>query len=174
MDTMDCITTVDGLIEALEDSDPNDYPSILKSMEIDTDEFDEFVTWEGDNYTRNSIYRSEEFELILLCWNPGDETPIHSHDGQKCWVYQVSSTIEEERYEKDSHGNPSLTHKQSLEEGALTYMDDRMGYHVLANRSERRASTLHLYMRPIDNCEYFCEEENTFKEKGLDYDSKAY
>ena len=174
METKDCVRTVDELIEALVESDVKDYPSILKSLEIAPEGFEAFENWESDEYTRNSIYRSEKFELILLCWNPGDKTPIHSHDGQKCWVYQVRGKIEEERYEKDASGNPNLTHNQTLDEGALTYMDDQMGYHVLANRSSLKASTLHIYMYPIDNCEYFCEDDNMFKEKVLDYDSKAY
>lgn len=173
MDTIDCITNVEELIENLEESSPEEYPSILKSMDIASEEFDEYKVWKEEGYSRNCIYRSANFELVLLCWKPGDETPIHSHDGQKCWVYQVESEIVEERYDKDETGEPQLIHTQMLSEGKLTYMEDRMGYHVLANRSDEAACTLHLYMLPIDSCEYFCEETGVFKEKELEYDVDA-
>lgn len=30
-------------------------------------------------YSRNLIELNEDFELILLCWLPGQESPIHNH-----------------------------------------------------------------------------------------------
>lgn len=173
MDDIACISTIEGLIETLEESDPTEFPSILKNMEIPSSEFHPYASWKPEGYTRNCIVRSKNFELVLLCWNAGDETPIHSHDGQKCWVYQVESELVEERYQKGDDGEPELVYKQTLKPGNLTYMDDRMGYHVLANRTQERSSTLHLYMLPIDNCEYYCEDEGSFKEKELEYDNSG-
>ena len=173
MEVAESITSLNVLIERLEESDPADFPSILKQMDIDPSDFDKFKTWKEDDYTRNCIVRSKNFELILLCWNQGNKTPIHSHDGQKCWVYQVEGIVDEVRYQKGENENLAVVHKQSLSPGSLTYMDDRMGYHTLENHSNGRASTLHLYMLPIEHCEYFCEEEGDFKEKKLTYDTQS-
>ena len=36
-------------------------------------------------YTRNRIFRNNDFEIILLCWLPNQMAPIHGHEGEKCW-----------------------------------------------------------------------------------------
>ncbi len=171
METALCVTSLDELIVALEEHDLSEYPKILKSMEIPASNFDAYKTWNDEEYTRNCIIRSTKFELLLLCWNEGQKTPIHGHDGQQCWVYQVDGEVKEIRYQKDSQGDLKETNVLVMQPGDLSYMHDSMGYHILANATKGKACTLHVYMLPIDNCEYFCEKDEVFKEKPLAYDS---
>lgn len=35
-------------------------------------------------YKRNTISRSDWYELLALCWHSGDRTPIHDHAGVSC------------------------------------------------------------------------------------------
>ena len=37
-------------------------------------------------YTRNLISSTTYFDLILLCWNGGQCSPIHAHAGSNCWL----------------------------------------------------------------------------------------
>ena len=110
-------------------------------------------------------------ELILLCWNKKQETPIHEHGGQKCWVYQVDGEVEEKRYQNDESGDLNVTLKINLTAGSVTYMDDEMGYHELINSENKRAMTLHIYVSPIDSCEVFCDKKEEFITKELEYDT---
>ncbi len=34
---------------------------------------------EKDHYTRNLIHKTELFELIAICWDIGQKSPIHNH-----------------------------------------------------------------------------------------------
>jgi len=163
------INTISSLVEELNMSNIEDYPSVLKRIDIDLSEYSPFESWEGQNYTRNCIERNDRYELLLLCWNPHHETPIHGHDGQKCWVYQIAGSVEETRFQEES-GDPVVTRSQMLKPGMLTYMDDRMGYHVLKNPSASKAMSLHLYVSPIDKCRIYNEETQTFETKDLCYD----
>ena len=151
---MDFIYTLNSLVSLLEVTPIKGYPTIMKSMCLHQDEFLPYENWKKEGYTRNCIARNSRFELVLLCWNAGDATPIHDHDGQKCWVYQIKGSISEKRYE---YANEQLIERlrTTLNPGKLTYMDDTMGFHSLVNESEERATTLHVYMNPIDSCEYF-------------------
>lgn len=168
---MESIRKVSELILHLKNAVPEDFPKILKALKIPSKEFEPFMSWKPNGYSRNCIRREAHFELVLLCWNPGNATPIHSHSGQKCWVYQVSGKISEKRFLRQDSGDPREISTKALYPGTLTYMEDRMGYHVLENDSGLAATTLHLYMSPIDSCEYFCKDEAVFKEKKLAYDT---
>lgn len=166
MDNPDCIAS---LVEALNNADLKQFPSILKNMNIDTSVFEDHATWDTQDYTRNCIERNDRYELLLLCWNPGNVTPIHSHGGQKCWVYQIAGELSEQRFINTENG-PTETHRQVLKPHNLTYMDDRMGFHVLQNNSKERSMSLHVYAHPIVKCKVFNDQTKDFEVKKLKYD----
>src|ERR1039457_127141 len=39
-----------------------------------------------EHYTRNLIYKTPLFELIAICWEVGQKSPIHNHCNQQCWM----------------------------------------------------------------------------------------
>lgn len=167
---MSSITTITELIEAFENAEPSEQVSVLKRIDIPTAEFEEFATWEDGGYTRNCIARRDNFEFILLCWDAGAKTPIHGHNGQNCWVYQVSGSASEKRF-KQTHYGFELTNHTTLNEGKITYMHDRMGYHTLENPSSNPSMTLHVYANPIDRCEVYNEKIGCFEIVEMEYDT---
>ena len=168
---MGTINSLSEFIERLGEIEANSFPKIIKSLEIPKSEFEKYATWKKDRYTRNSIVRTEAFELILLCWNIKQETPIHEHGGQKCWVYQIDGEVEEKRYQSDESKELKVTSRMKLTAGTITYMDNSMGYHTLTNLDNKRAMTLHIYVKPIDSCEIFCDKAEAFITKELEYDT---
>ncbi|MBL4662950.1 MAG: cysteine dioxygenase family protein [Flavobacteriaceae bacterium] len=168
---MNRIESLNELIETLDDCEPEDYIKLAKQMKIPNSDFEKYAHWRSDGYCRNCIERTDTYELVLICWNPGDETPKHGHSGQRCWVYQVDGEINEVRYKVDEAGVLVPCNEMQLNPGRLTYIVDTMGYHSLSNNSNKRAMTLHLYISPIDSCKVFDTTENSFKVKELKYDS---
>jgi len=165
------VESVEQLIEEFESADPAKRVSILKRIQIPKSEFEDFASWDSEDYTRNCIYRNDDFELLLLCWEIGVETPIHGHAGQDCWVFQVSGEVTETRYEKDITNKLITTNNMKLKEGKLAYMHDRMGFHRISNTGEERAMTLHVYASPIDRCSIFDPELKQFIMKEMTYDT---
>lgn len=43
----------------------------------------EFALFNSIKYSRNLLEFNENFELIVLCWLPGQESPIHNHSVRK-------------------------------------------------------------------------------------------
>ena len=170
---MQTINSITEFIEKLDGSEIESFPKLIKKLNIPYSEFEKYATWNEYRYTRNCIARTATYEMILLCWNKEQETPIHEHGGQKCWVYQVNGEVEEYRYQKEKTGELTETSKANLTSGNITYMDDRMGYHALKNIYNHRCMTLHIYVLPIDSCEVFCDKKEDFIIKELEYDSIA-
>lgn len=168
---MNRIESLNELIETLEDCEPEDYVKLAKHMSIPKSDFEKYAHWKPDGYCRNCIERTDTYELVLICWNPGDETPKHGHSDQRCWVYQVEGKINEVRYKVSESGSLEACNELELSPGRLTYMEDSMGYHSLKNHSNDRSMTLHLYISPIDSCKVFDATEESFIVKELKYDS---
>lgn len=168
---MQIIESLENLIHKLNTSETIDHSKIIKEINIPIRDFEALASWDDNCYTRNCIHRSDQYELILLCWNKGSTTPIHGHDGQKCWVYQIKGQLTEVRYDKLDSGDLVETNRMNLVPGKLSFMNNAMGYHQLMNTSDGRAMTLHAYVLPINSCEVYCDDKQDFEDKELEYDT---
>lgn len=166
---MDNITSLNRLIEVLKQSDAKDYVSVAKKMDIPLSDFNKYAHWKDHGYARNCIFKCDEFELILICWNEGDDTPIHCHNDQKCWVYLVDGKMTEIRYKEDEKGNLLESNRLEMTAGNLTYIEDSMGFHVLKTSPHQKAMSLHLYMKPINSCNVFNDVEHCFENRVLGF-----
>lgn len=168
---MEIITTITQLKDELSDTIPSDRPGIMKKIQIPGSEFTEYETWSESSYTRNCLFRDEQFELILICWSAKSKSPIHDHDQKDCWIYQVKGELIEKRYELENE-TPVLKQSFCIKTGELTYMHDRMGYHEIINDTNESSCSLHIYAAPIDTCEVYCPENKQFETKELSYDTE--
>ena len=64
-----------------------------------------FALTSSEHYTRNLVARDEHFELMILCWGPGHESPIHNHEGEDCWMAVLDGALEELRYPMPDEGS---------------------------------------------------------------------
>ncbi len=163
------ITKVSSLI--LELSEAINYSEIIKRIQIPFSEFSEYLNWNEQYYTRNCIVRTDQYELLVLCWEPGQFSPIHSHNKQECWVYIVEGELNELQFQLNKQNLPEQFKAESLTKNNFYYTNDDLGLHSLSNLSSNRCVSLHLYAKPIDECQYFSEETNSFKTKSLNYSS---
>jgi cysteine dioxygenase len=165
------LETTSELIQVLDEEERANYTTILKTMKLPIAEFEKHATWSDTCYTRNCIAENEDFELILICWKKGQTTAIHDHGGEECWVYFVEGDFREHVYEETENGKLKIVKTTNAKPGDVTYMIDFMGFHNLENRSNKRSMSLHLYAKPIKNCNVYDSKKNTFVRKELSYDS---
>ena len=61
-------------------------PELLCRYGATHDDWRRYAHFADDHYTRNLVIRTEVFDLMLLCWDRGQQSPIHNHEGQRCWM----------------------------------------------------------------------------------------
>jgi len=107
-------------------------------------------------YTRNLISTDHEtYTLLLLCWNPEKESPIHDHPCDGCWLKVLEGGIREVRYDQELN----VTSEIDCHEGELSYITDNVGYHKVGNPTQQPAVTLHLYAPPFETCQCWHSDE---------------
>lgn len=164
------ITSLKQLIDYLPHCDKEDYFHLAKHLELSAHELAPYSFWNQRHYTRNCITKTQDYELLLLCWEPGQITAIHDHASEECWVYAIQGLISEEMYE-DTLGGPRLLSRSEIQAGQVSYMNDQRGYHRLANSGIERAITLHLYAAPISECQVYDEQLGAFAQMKVSYTS---
>jgi cysteine dioxygenase len=169
----------------------------LADGELDLGSVEPYVTFRDDRYTRQLVHRDELFDVIVLCWRPGQTTPVHNHSGQLGWVRLVRGAIREQRWSHPDGGTlPDLTcldidddgvgHGVELvpvgedlvtTPGTVVSVDRERAIHRLghpgADTCAESTVTLHVYSRPHDTCLAFDTDARTCRRRTLVFDNAA-
>jgi len=167
------ITSIQQLLDTLTTCSGKEFVGLVKRLELTADDFTPYMSWSKDTYTRNCIDRTDRYELLLLCWEADQVTPIHCHGGEECWVMMVDGKIKEHRYDECDDNTLKLSQVLDIEHHQISYMNDDMGLHRLSNVGSKRAMSLHLYMDPIDKCTVYNEADGSRSERILSYHTDA-
>ena len=179
MDDRDC-PALDALVEALRREfgrNPNGPGAarLLSDYAAQHDDWRALARWSEARYTRNLIALADEFELLLLCWGAGQESPIHNHEGQNCWMGVLDGRIEEIQYAfpEDGAGPGPLAElgSQVCAPGEVAFIRDEIGLHLVRGHAGRAGVSLHLYAAPYNACNVFCPETGTVERVQLAYHS---
>jgi len=134
---------------------------LFRRLSLDKDEWDRFAFFDPlKNYTRNLIATDNEtYTLLLLCWTPNRESPIHDHPCDGCWLRVCEGVVRETRYVQDENEDVlKCVEESNFEEGQQAYIEDSMGYHKIGNPSiHKPAVTLHLYSPPFQKCKIWLD-----------------
>ncbi|MEQ8910317.1 MAG: cysteine dioxygenase family protein [Vicingaceae bacterium] len=149
---MESIKSIDELIELLKKKNANDsYLDIMQSIDIPIGEFEKYYSWKRDGYTRNCLTKTDDFELLLICYEKGQETPIHDFDAKQTWIHTLQGKLCEERFRVSEDGS-SLEQLSSMTLGTNDYsFMSKVGIHRYKNVYEARTVSLNLYCKPIEH-----------------------
>lgn len=167
--TPETFQSLDELVTALSEGERTTYDHIFRSTNLPSSIYQDYCSWSSKSYTRNCIIDCEKFELILLCWEPGQMTPIHDHGGEECWVKIIEGEFRETIYQKNDVEELTVVKSAVSKTDDITYMIDFMGFHSLENLSRQKSMSLHLYAKPIRSCNLFDADSGKFVNKDLVY-----
>lgn len=78
--------------------------SWLSAASITESDLQPFLGFKEGNYWRHRVCRNESVEMLVICWRPGQRTPIHDHNGshgvvrvQKGLLWETIFTYDDQR-----------------------------------------------------------------------------
>ena len=165
---MEKIRTIEALITELNDkkSNPVKVLDIMRRVDIPREEFERYYSWDDDRYTRNVLARNEEFEVLLICWEKGQSSPIHDFNSQEAWIHPIQGWIKEERY-KINTDDVRLEKVSSVLLGTdeYSYMN-QVNIHRYSNANDGRSVSLNVYSKPVTEWKvYDVETSNSVVQK---------
>lgn len=146
----------------------------VSRLELKDDLFNQHISFRPESYQRKLLCRTPRFDMLILCWQPGQVSTIHDHQeslnvtrvyrGQltsRCFAAVSSSTqfAQFGQFGSTASAVPSaglrLQQETQLETGNLAVVD-RHDIHQLANTSDENLVTLHVYARPLQSITVYC------------------
>jgi cysteine dioxygenase len=133
-----------------------------------------WVRYDPVRYQRRRIYGDGDIEILLLCWDRGQATPVHDHDGQSGWFTVLAGTLAVQEFERRGGpadlgeigpggvlppGSLNLHPREPVQVPAgLTVCEAAAPetIHKVGSDGER-ALSLHVYARPLESFLVFDE-----------------
>lgn len=151
----------------------------LAASPIDVDSISKYFYWSADFYTRNLVYKDDRFEMMAICWEKGQASPVHNHWDQKCWMTVPVGKLRgqnfavEEMDEARRYCRLVETDTFSLSDCLAAKVELEQPIHQVLNLAEfnERAVSIHIYSKPYDRCLSYCRDTDSFKEVRLFYSS---
>lgn len=143
---------------------------LLECYSLEGADWRGYARFQPDVYARNLVRGGEDYELIVICWQDGQQSPIHDHDGQRCWMSVLEGTIRETIFDQATGGPLAQRSSRALRRGQLGYITDEVGLHEI-HPEGGPAVSLHLYAKPIRTCRVFCPDTGRVDQRRLTYHS---
>jgi cysteine dioxygenase len=97
------IYNLKDLTEALRNKqDADSYQEIFDNIQFGFKEIEPLCFWESDNYSKIFIEKDDKYELVLICWEKGQQSPIHDHQFSLACTYILKGELTEEIYTQDN------------------------------------------------------------------------
>ena len=130
-----------------------------------------YIFYSNARYTRNLIYKSSEFELLVLCWKSGQHSAIHGHEGGKCWMRVEHGSLQFTNFQEEPAASKAILRKLTTIDGKEGFIDGPAGIHQVSNVSQQNVVSLHLYARPFEVCDIYDLNTNQKTRMSLGYQS---
>ena len=160
------ITTIDQLVRTLHAALPHEYAAIMAGLRLPEAQVAPYCHWNSKHSTRTCVARTDEFELLVICFEPGQGTSIHDYNSQTAWIHPIRGAILEERFEQalDKLVRRTAT---MLTPGSFCSMHNEQSIHRFTNTGSERTITLNLYSRPLRKWRVYDERTGRHREKPL-------
>ncbi len=176
---------IDELVSGLRKLKSEDFAGVasplafLRANAADPDSLQPYLHWNAQHYTRNLIDKTELYELLAICWEPGMCSSIHNHKGQNCWMAAPIGRLAVHNYRVLSEDLAAHrcqlvpTDVVEITPASPVGVDPAKPVHDVRNPREwaQRAVSLHVYSRPFNSCVVYSVEQGTCGEIGLGYTS---
>ena len=110
-------------------------------LEKDIFDWEKYVKYDKYEYNRKLLYRDENIEMLLLCWEPYQYTKLHNHSCNGCLMKILKGNL----------GECIFSHKgltfNDYKVGDISYIDNKIGNHIIQN-NDKNSVSLHIYSPP--------------------------
>lgn len=145
--------------------------NFLANYKLPKTEIKDYIKFINKSYARHLVYKDSNFELLFLCWKPGQKAPIHGHEGEKCWMRVEEGALCFTNYNLIST-DPLKLDMIDRTKGEAGYLDGPADVHSVENIYDENSISLHIYAKPYGSCDIYNTDSGLVSRKQLFYDTK--
>lgn len=124
--------------------------ALVERTTVGAFELQPYLGFKAGNYCRHRVMRNDFVEMLVLCWKPGQRTPIHDHNGSHGAVFVHAGIMWETTFGYDAETGLGYKAHRELRTGGLTG-SELPDIHQIGNPdvSGQDLITIHIYAPPL-------------------------
>ena len=149
---------------------------LVRRLQLTDEAIAEHTYFRAETYARNLIVLTPQFEMLALCWRPGQNSRIHDHMDSFSVVKVIRGTLTNHLFERRDDGSrPGYADVARIRadlHGPGEYASlDTGGIHMMENDagSGEDLVTLHFYAEPLREINVFFPDEKKLDRVRLRY-----
>ena len=108
------------------------------------DDWKSYVIKHDSKYNKIKVFESELFDIYVIVWNANQQSKVHNHSSNGCWLKILEGKVEEKIY---NHKFELL--KYNIQNrGEISFIKDDIVYHSIKNINNYTSVSLHIYNPP--------------------------
>ncbi|WP_257346684.1 cysteine dioxygenase [Pseudalkalibacillus decolorationis] len=151
---MDFLKNFFERLEGLDKHSLSNLNNVIETIDFTKEDLSPYITEPDDlPYGRNVIYRSDEFEVIVLHFPSHTKTPMHDHGRSIGCGVVIKGEMTEVSY-KNREGALEFVSKSKATQDETFHVPNQH-IHVMENNTDDSLVTLHVYSPPLSGVNYF-------------------
>jgi cysteine dioxygenase len=126
-------------------------------------EIEPYIQFTENHYARNLVYKTPDFEVLVLCWRSGQRSPIHDHGKSICTVYTWDGVLSADNYRKTAGGHIRADYSEDFKPGSVLSIQTTEIHQVSNLQSSADLVSVHFYLCPLENNYVYSVMQPTFE-----------
>ncbi len=160
---MNLITAIDELKHTAKEMKLPDLRRFISNLKPERSEVEPYAQFTENRYARNLVYKTADFECLVLCWRPGQRSPIHDHGASICTVYTVSGILSADNYRKTANGHIRADYGEDFKPGSVLSIETTEIHQVSNLQDSENLVSLHFYLGPLENSYLYSVQQPVYQ-----------
>jgi cysteine dioxygenase len=124
--------------------------ALLDRISVSTEDIQRRARFSDHRYARNLVYKTDRFEVMIMCWHAGQRSSIHDHAGSLGGLKILRGALTESLFEKAPNGMIKSLSSIDYAIGE-TRVEETSLIHQISNlqAANGQAISLHIYAPPL-------------------------
>ena len=132
---------------------------LLQEASISLADVRDQIIFRSEKYQRNLLQAGPQYYALVLCWQTGQASPIHDHQGASCGVKVLQGAATETRFERHADGRLISIRTTCFSPGMVCGSVDA-DIHQICNTGTENLVTLHVYSPFLNNVHVYSQDSS--------------
>src|SRR5438094_1902212 len=160
---MNLVNTIEELKKTAKELRLPDLRRLISNLKPEPAEIEPHIQFSDERYARNLVYKNNDFECLVLCWRPGQRSPIHDHGQSICAVYPVEGKLCADNYRKTANGHIRADYAEDFGPGSVLTIQTTEIHQVSNLEDAANLISLHFYLGPLENSFLYSVQEPIYE-----------
>lgn len=160
---MNLVAAIEELKHTAKEMRLPDLRRFILNLKPEPSEIEPYIQFTENHYARNLVHKTPDFECLVLCWRPGQRSPIHDHGDSICTVHTFDGVLSADNYKRMASGHVRADYSEDFNPGSVLSIQTTEIHQVSNLQDSNNLVSIHFYLSPLENSRMYSVMQPTYE-----------